>query len=74
MVTTQIFMKLRVLGDGSSWLMSYDPQYIDMSKIVPGGNVHTLVTGLIVQHINAQKNVNFSVAKLGSFSDYRCNS
>jgi hypothetical protein len=53
------FHELRVLGDGSSWLMSYDPQYIDMSKIVPGGNVHTLVTGLIVQHINAQKNVIF---------------
>ncbi len=39
--------------------MSYDPQMVDMSKIVPGGNPNATVTGLIVQEIDENKNVVF---------------
>jgi hypothetical protein len=51
--------ELRVLPDGSAWLMSYDAQLVDMSVIVPGGKSNAIVTGLIIQKINAQKNVVF---------------
>ena len=51
--------ELQVMTDGSAWLMSYDPQIIDMSKIVPGGKTNALVTGLIIQNINKNKNVIF---------------
>jgi hypothetical protein len=45
--------------DNSAWLLSYDPQYVDMSQIVPGGNPYAIVTGLIVQKINPEKLVVF---------------
>ena len=51
--------ELRVMPDGSAWMMSYDPEFVDMSKIVPGGQPNALVTGLIVQQIDANKNVIF---------------
>lgn len=53
------FHECRVLLDGSAWLMSYDPQYVNMSIYVPGGNTNALVAGLIIQKIDAQKNVVF---------------
>lgn len=56
--TTDIH-ELVVTPDGGAWLMSYDPQYIDMSRIVPGGKTNALVTGLVIQKINAQKDVVF---------------
>ncbi|MCX6165872.1 MAG: hypothetical protein NTU73_13590, partial [Ignavibacteriae bacterium] len=40
------FHELQVMPNGNSWLMSYDPQWVDMSVIVPGGNTHALVKGL----------------------------
>lgn len=45
--------------DNSAWLMSYDPQYIDMSQIVPNGKPNALVTGLIIQKIDSDKDVVF---------------
>lgn len=51
--------ELVVTSDGGAWLLSYDPEYIDMSGIVPGGQASALVTGLIIQKINAQKDVVF---------------
>ena len=45
------FHEVRVMQDGSAWLLSYDPEYIDMSKIIIGGYSNALVTGLIVQKI-----------------------
>lgn len=45
--------------DNSAWLMSYDPQIVDMSLIVPGGKVNAIVIGLIIQKINPEKNVVF---------------
>ncbi|MCX6163982.1 MAG: hypothetical protein NTU73_03840, partial [Ignavibacteriae bacterium] len=56
--TTDIH-ELVVTPDGSAWLMNYDAQYVDMSVIVPGGTTNALVTGLIIQKIDAQKNVVF---------------
>ncbi|PLX02716.1 MAG: hypothetical protein C0595_09665 [Marinilabiliales bacterium] len=45
--------------DGSYWLMIYDEQIVDMSQIVPEGQVDAVVTGLIIQHIDDQGNVLF---------------
>lgn len=45
--------------DNSAWLMSYDPQVVDMSLIVPGGKQFATVVGLIIQKINADKEVTF---------------
>jgi len=45
--------------DNSAWLISYDPQLVDMSKIVPGGNPSAIVTGLIIQKIDSEKHVVF---------------
>jgi|WetSurMetagenome_2_1015567.scaffolds.fasta_scaffold02724_4 hypothetical protein len=51
--------ELRVLPDGSAWLMSYDPETVDMSLVVPGGKTNAVVTGLIIQKISANKTVTF---------------
>jgi len=51
--------ELLVLPDGSAWLMSYDPQYVDMSLIVPGGKTNAIVTGLVLQKIDSLKHVVF---------------
>src|SRR5204863_4868205 len=32
--------------------LSYDPEPVDMSKIVPGGDPNAIVTGLIVQEVD----------------------
>lgn len=45
--------------DNSAWVMSYDPQVVDMSLIYPGGQHIAQVTGLIIQKINAEKDVVF---------------
>ncbi len=51
--------ELQVMQDGSAWLMSYDPQIVRMDTIVPGGKANALVTGLIIQKIDINKNVIF---------------
>jgi hypothetical protein len=53
------FHEVRVMPDGSAWLMSYDVELVDMSVIVPGGKPIVNVTGLIIQKIDAEKNVVF---------------
>jgi hypothetical protein len=40
--------ELRLLNNGHALLMSYDPQLVDMSVIVPGGNPNASVIGLII--------------------------
>ncbi len=45
--------------DNSAWLISYDNQYVDMSQIVPNGNPNAIVTGIIIQKIDENKNVVF---------------
>ena len=51
--------ELRVLPGKHALLMSYDKQVIDMSLLIQGGNTAALVTGLIIQEIDANKNVVF---------------
>jgi len=51
--------EVRVMQDGSAWLMSYDVELVDMSQIVPGGRTNANVTGLVIQKINPQKEVVF---------------
>ncbi len=51
--------ELRVLNNGHALVMSYDQQPVDMSVIVPGGNPNAIVTGLIIQEIDENKNVVF---------------
>jgi len=49
----------QLLSNGHALLMSYDPQTVDMSVIVPGGNPNATVIGLIIQEIDVNKNVVF---------------
>jgi hypothetical protein len=51
--------EIRVLSDGSAYVMSYDAQVVDMSGIISGGKTNAIVTGLIIQKIDADKNVVF---------------
>lgn len=50
---------LKVLANGHALLMSYDKEHVDMSLIVPGGDPNAIVTGLIIQEIDENKNVVF---------------
>ena len=50
---------LRILPNAHAVLMSYDPQVVDMSQIVPGGDTAATVFGLIVQELDARRNVVF---------------
>jgi hypothetical protein len=51
--------ELRVLPNGHALLLSYDPQKVDMSAIVPGGDPNATVIGAIVQELDREKNVVF---------------
>ncbi len=50
---------LQLLPDGHALLMSYDAQTVDMSLIVQGGDPNAEVTGLVIQELDASKNVVF---------------
>jgi hypothetical protein len=51
--------ELRILPDGHALLMSYDPETVDMSEVVLGGNPSATVLGLIIQELDREKNVVF---------------
>ncbi len=51
--------ELRLLDNGHALLMSYDPQVVDMSAVVPGGKPTAVVTGLVIQELDEEKNVVF---------------
>jgi hypothetical protein len=51
--------ELQILPDHHALLMSYDPQPVDMSTIVSGGNPNAIVTGLIIQELDENKDVVF---------------
>lgn len=51
--------ELIILDNGHALIMSYDEAPIDMSLVVPGGNTNALVTGLIIQELDRDKNVVF---------------
>ncbi|HXX65306.1 MAG TPA: aryl-sulfate sulfotransferase, partial [Bacteroidota bacterium] len=56
---TADFHEFRLLPNGHAYLMAYDPQLIDMSSVVHGGNPNAVVYGSIIQELDAQKNVIF---------------
>ena len=49
----------QLLPNGHGLLFAYDPQPYDLSKVVPGGNPNAIVTGGIIQEVDADKNVVF---------------
>lgn len=51
--------ELVILPNKHALLMSYDPQTVDMSQIVAGGDTAATVVGLIIQELDADKNVVF---------------
>jgi len=51
--------ELLLLPDGHFIVMAYDPQPVRMDLVVPGGNPDAVVTGLIVQELDADRNVVF---------------
>lgn len=53
------FHELVVMPNNHALLMSYDPQPVDMSQVVAGGDSSATVIGLVVQEIDVSKNVVF---------------
>lgn len=51
--------ELRLYENGHAFVLAYDPQIIDMSQVVPGGYEEAIVTGLIVQELDEEKEVIF---------------
>jgi len=45
--------------EGHAFVMTYDPQFVDMSQVVPGGHPNAIVSGWIVQEQDKNKNVVF---------------
>jgi len=48
-----------LLENGNYLMMSYDPQIVDMSQIVPGGNEAATVIGLVIQEVDLDQTVYF---------------
>ena len=48
-----------LLEDGSFWVISNEFRIVDMSEIVEGGDEEATIIGMVVQHIDADRNVLF---------------
>lgn len=53
------FHEFLLLPNGHAILDGYDPQFVDMSELVPGGNPEAVVSGWIIQELDVNKNVIF---------------
>ncbi len=51
--------ELQLLPNGHALMMAYDDQPVGMDTVIAGGNPNALVTGLIIQEVDAAKNVVF---------------
>jgi hypothetical protein len=51
--------EFQLLPNGHAFVMAYDPQLVDMSQLVPGGNPEAVVTGWVVQELDPDRNVVF---------------
>jgi hypothetical protein len=51
--------EFRLLNSGYSYVMAYDPETVDMSQYVAGGDTNATVVGLIIQELDPNKNVVF---------------
>ena len=48
-----------LLPNGHALVLAFDPEPVDLSKVIPGGNPDATVIGAVIQEINASKNVVF---------------
>ncbi len=48
-----------ILPNGHYLVEAYDPQYIDMSKVVPNGIPNARVSGVVIQELDRNKNLVF---------------
>jgi hypothetical protein len=53
------YHELQITEDGSFYLVGLNPQSMDMSEIISGGNADATVLGMVVQRLNAQKELEF---------------
>jgi hypothetical protein len=51
--------ELLLLPNGHAFLLGLDPQYVDMSRYVPGGYSFATVIGNVIQELDQDKNVIF---------------
>lgn len=51
--------ELVIMNNGNYLVLIYDPQVVNMSLLVPGGDTAAVVIGLVVQELDANKNVVF---------------
>ncbi|MCI0474509.1 MAG: aryl-sulfate sulfotransferase [Ignavibacteria bacterium] len=51
--------ELEYLNNGHAYLMSYDTVFVNMNLLIPGADTNAMVIGLIIQEIDANKNVVF---------------
>jgi hypothetical protein len=51
--------EILLLDNGHTFMFSYDPRIVDMSKVVPGGNPVATVTGLVIQELDENRNLLF---------------
>ncbi|MBK9729935.1 MAG: aryl-sulfate sulfotransferase [Chitinophagaceae bacterium] len=51
--------EIMMYPDGHTFVIAFDPQTVDMSQLVTGGNTNALVKGLIIQELDAEKQVIF---------------
>ncbi len=51
--------ELRIIENGHTLMFSYDQQRVGMDTVVSGGNPNALVTGLVLQELDADKNLVF---------------
>lgn len=58
----------QLLPNGHALLMIWDPQPVDMSKIVAGGDPEATVIGLIIQEMDSAKNVVFQWSSWDHFN------
>jgi len=57
-----------LLDNGHYLMMSYDPQLVNMSLIVPGGNPQATVVGLVIQEVDLERQVYFQWRSWDHFS------
>lgn len=58
---------IKLLPNGHVLLLGQDPEYVDMSALVPGGNSSAVVYGLVIQEIDADDNVVFQWRSLDHY-------
>jgi hypothetical protein len=56
---TTDFHELQILPNGHYLIIGDDFEFVDMSKIVAGGDTNAVVTGIIIQELDQNKNVIF---------------